>query len=39
MFIFTLIAWISLGIGFLCALVIAIDEVGHPQQMWIMNAF
>jgi hypothetical protein len=35
--IFTLIAWISLGIAFLCALVIAIDEIGHPQQMWIMN--
>jgi hypothetical protein len=34
---FTLIAWISLGVAFLCALVIAIDEMRHPQTMWIMN--
>ena len=34
---FTLIAWISLGAAFLCALFIAIDEMRHPQTMWIMN--
>lgn len=32
-----LIAWLSLGLAFLCAMVIAIDEVRHPQKMWIMN--
>jgi len=37
MAVFTLIGWISLGIAFLCALVIAIDEIRHPQKMWIMN--
>ncbi len=31
------IAWISLGIAFTCAIVIAIDEARHPQKMWIMN--
>jgi hypothetical protein len=31
------IAWISLGIAFTCAIIIAIDEVHHPQKMWIMN--
>ncbi len=31
------VAWISLGIAFTCAIVIAIDEVRHPQKMWIMN--
>ncbi len=34
---FTALAWISLGIAFVCAIVIAIDELRHPQQMWIMN--
>lgn len=34
---FTLISWASLGIAFSCAIVIAIDEVRHPQKMWIMN--
>jgi hypothetical protein len=37
MAVFTLIAWISLGAAFLCALVIVIDEMRHPQTMWIMN--
>jgi hypothetical protein len=37
MTVFTLIAWISLGAAFVCALAIAIDEMRHPQQMWIMN--
>ena len=34
---FTLVSWASLGIAFICALVIAIDEIRHPQKMWIMN--
>lgn len=34
---FNLIAWISLGTAFICAIVIAADEVRHPQKMWIMN--
>jgi len=34
---FTLVSWISLGIAFICAFVIAIDEIRHPQKMWIMN--
>lgn len=34
---FAAIAWISLGIAFLCAIVITIDEIFHPQKMWIMN--
>lgn len=34
---FETIAWISLGIAFFCALLIAIDELRHPQKMWIMN--
>lgn len=31
------IALISLAIAFACAVVISIDEVRHPQKMWIMN--
>ena len=34
---FTALAWVSLGIAFVCAIVIAIDELRHPQKMWIMN--
>ena len=34
---FEIIAWMSLGIALLCALVIAYDEIRHPQTMWIMN--
>ena len=34
---FTLISWASLGIAFICAIIIAIDEIRHPQKMWIMN--
>ena len=37
MSLFTIIAWISLGLAFTSALVIAVDEVRHPQKMWIMN--
>jgi hypothetical protein len=29
--------WISLGIAFACALIIAIDEFRQWQKMWIMN--
>ncbi len=31
------IAWVSLGLGFVCALVIIADELRSPQHMWIMN--
>jgi hypothetical protein len=31
------ISWISLCVSFVCALIIAGDEVRHPQKMWIMN--
>ena len=31
------IAWISVGIAFICAIIIAFDELRHPQKMWIMN--
>jgi hypothetical protein len=34
---FTLVSWVSLGSAFICALVVAMDEVRHPQKMWIMN--
>jgi hypothetical protein len=33
----TIIAWASLVLAFACAFIIAIDEVRHPQKMWIMN--
>lgn len=33
-----LISWASLGIAFICAIVIVIDAIRHPQKMWIMNA-
>jgi len=31
------ISWVSLGLAFLAALLIAVDEMRHPQKMWIMN--
>jgi hypothetical protein len=31
------ISWISLSVAFVCALIIAGDELRHPQKMWIMN--
>ncbi|HEY4358550.1 MAG TPA: DUF4396 domain-containing protein [Acidobacteriaceae bacterium] len=31
------IAWVSLALAFVCSVVIAIDEIRHPQKMWIMN--
>jgi hypothetical protein len=33
----TLISCASLGIAFICAILIAIDEVRHAQKMWITN--
>lgn len=30
-------AWIFVSLGFVCAGIIAVDVVRHPQQMWIMN--
>ena len=33
----TILAWTSLAIAFAAAPIIAIDEVKHPQKMWIMN--
>jgi hypothetical protein len=32
-----LLALASLSAGFACAAIIAIDELRHPQHMWIMN--
>src|SRR5580658_6649258 len=34
---FTLVSLASLGISFIGAIVIATDEIRHPQKMWIMN--
>jgi len=34
---FNVIAWTSLAVAFLCAILISIDEIRHPQKMWIMN--
>lgn len=31
------LAWLCLGVAFACAAWIAIDEIRHPQHMWIMN--
>ncbi len=31
------VAWVSLGVAFLCAAIIAVDEVRHPQAMGVMN--
>jgi len=31
------LSWISLGLGFLSALIIIADVLRHPQHMWIMN--
>ena len=32
-----ILAWISLGLAFVCALGILLDELRHPQKMGIMN--
>src|SRR6266481_692018 len=34
---FTLVSWASLGVALICVIVVAIDEIRHPQKMWIMN--
>jgi len=31
------ISWISLGIAFLCAIIIAVDVIRHPQTMGVMD--
>jgi hypothetical protein len=31
------LAWLSLGLSFASAIAIVIDELRHPQKMWIMN--
>ena len=31
------LAWLSLGLSFLCAFVILLDEIRKPQKMFIMN--
>lgn len=31
------LAWLSIGIAFFCAIVIAVDEIRRPQAMGIMN--
>lgn len=34
---FHAISWASLVVAFLCAILIAVDEIRYPQKMWIMN--
>ncbi|APA88144.1 DUF4396 domain-containing protein [Paraburkholderia sprentiae WSM5005] len=31
------LSFVSVAVGAICALAIAVDEVRHPQKMWIMN--
>jgi hypothetical protein len=31
------VAWVSMGVAVICAVVIAVDEVRHPQAMGVMN--
>ena len=33
----TVVAWVSIGVAVVCAVVIALDEVRHPQAMGVMN--
>jgi hypothetical protein len=33
----SIVAWIALCIALICAVVIIVDEIRHPQKMWIMN--
>jgi hypothetical protein len=33
----TVLAWISIGLALACAVLIALDEVRHPQKMGVMN--
>lgn len=32
-----ILAWISIGVALVCALLIAVDELRHPQAMGVMN--
>ena len=32
-----MLAWVAIGVAVVCALVIAVDEVRHPQAMGVMN--
>jgi hypothetical protein len=32
-----MVAWVSIGVAVMCGLVIAVDEVRHPQSMGVMN--
>lgn len=32
-----ILAWVSLGVAVLCALILLVDLFGHPQKMWIMD--
>ena len=32
-----MVAWVSMGVAVACAVVIAVDEVRHPQAMAVMN--
>jgi hypothetical protein len=32
---FHAISWASLVVAFLCAILIAVDEIRYPQKMWI----
>ena len=32
-----MLAWVSIGVAAVCAVVIAVDEVRHPQAMGVMN--
>jgi hypothetical protein len=32
-----MLAWVAIGVAMVCALVIAMDEVRHPQAMGVMN--
>ena len=32
-----MVSWIALVAGLICAIVILVDVIRHPQQMWIMN--
>jgi hypothetical protein len=37
MSLFTALSWVSIAIAFASAMIIAVDELRHPQKMWIMN--
>ncbi len=31
------VAWVSIVVAIACAVIITVDEIRHPQKMWIMN--